>query len=118
MYQATEQLEPTAPIITMGTCDVVSWMNVYQNIIASFIEDDKHYLIILKSGHHLQGYEDKDTWNGDLDHLDWVRGGYWDITEAIPELDDDELDTVTQPGVRVYRGGFDECCLISHQKNY
>ena len=105
-------------LIQMGTRDVVSWMNIYQNLIASCISDSYSYLIVLKSGHVLLGTEDKDTWNGDMNHSDWVGYGEWDITEVIPELDADTLDEVTHCDTWLYYGGLNESGLISNQKDY
>jgi hypothetical protein len=56
--EATKQLNP----IRIPGSNALCWVSAHEHLIASYTDDGRWVLIVLKSGHHLYGYYTEAAW--------------------------------------------------------
>jgi hypothetical protein len=77
--------------IRMGTNKVWSWIDSYSDIIDFYTANGwknggEWYLIRLKSGQQLYGFDEEDNGSCCLTHEQWCGYDGWDIADTVPEL--------------------------------
>jgi hypothetical protein len=58
MYQVTKELEP----IQIPGSNALCWISAHKDLIASYTDDGRWVLIVLKSGHHIYGWYTDGGW--------------------------------------------------------
>jgi hypothetical protein len=77
--------------VRMGTKRVWSWIDSYSDIIDFYTANGwesggEWYLIHLKTGHLLYGFDEEDNGSCHLNHFQWCDYDGWDITDTAPEF--------------------------------